>query len=303
MLAQKDSSSNDSELITDDENISVYRNVSHIENGEYLVSLKVEKGTFKSFGKIEEYIPEGFIASEGENQNGQFSFRNNVVKILWMTLPEENTLEVTYNLKSETDLLESVRVHGMFSYLNADQSEQIEMQASTFKNYYINESLPNEPIVEEAEISSSTDDSITSENEVIDIPEEIESNGEDALKEEIASDESENSNQLINDITNIPSPETSVTYKVQLAAGKKEVDQKYFVKVHNISEQVSIEYHESWYKYTIGKFDIYKQARDKRNEIWNKDNKINDAFVTAYNSGERITVQEALMISNQKWFK
>ena len=185
----------------------------------------------------------------------------------------------------------------MFSYLNADQSEQIEMQASTFKNYYINESLPNEPIVEEAEISSSTDDSITSENEVIDIPEEIESNGEDALKEEIASDESENSNQLINDITNIPSPETSVTYKVQLAAGKKEVDQKYFVKVHNISEQVSIEYHESWYKYTIGKFDIYKQARDKRNEIWNKDNKINDAFVTAYNSGERITVQEALMLS------
>ena len=48
---------------------------------------------------------------------------------------------------------------------------------------------------------------------------------------------------------------------------------------------------------------ILKEARDKRNQVWAENNKINDAFVTAYNSGERISVQEALMISKQKWFK
>ena len=55
-------------------------------------------------------------------------------------------------------------------------------------------------------------------------------------------------------------------------------------------------------KYTTGDFLAYKQARDGREEI--KSNyTFPGPFVVAYNNGERITVQEALMISNQKWVK
>jgi hypothetical protein len=49
----------------------------------------------------------------------------------------------------------------------------------------------------------------------------------------------------------------------------------------------------------IGSFGNYKEARNKREVL--RSGKAKDAFVTAYNGAKRITVQEALMISSQKW--
>ena len=58
--------------------------------------------------------------------------------------------------------------------------------------------------------------------------------------------------------------------------------------------------HQGWHKYTVGKFSIYKGARNYR-EIIKNQHKIKGPFVTAYNNGTRITVQEALMISKDQW--
>lgn len=317
----------DQKLVTEDDNIKITRTIQHINNGEYLVSLAIEKGAFNSFGKVEEYLPEGFIASSNENESGIFSFDNKKVKILWMALPTSNTINVSYNMMSESDLLDKATIHGMFSYLKVDESVQLEMKPSKFINYYVaseelaetgeenedrednmnesseleNESNPTNKDLASNEMAETTDDASNQNTNAaalanaVNVSEAANSNDSDiqeATKEE-----------LIESITDIPSAETDINYKVQIAAGKTEVNQAYFIRAHSINETVSIEYHNNWYKYTLGSYSVYKQARDRRNEIWNADNKINDAFVTAYNSGERITVQEALMISKQQWFK
>ena len=69
----------------------------------------------------------------------------------------------------------------------------------------------------------------------------------------------------------------------------------------SIGSKVSMELHEGWKKYIVGKYDKYKDARDSREAIRSKG--VENPFVTAYNSGKRITVQEALMVSSQQWVR
>ena len=67
-----------------------------------------------------------------------------------------------------------------------------------------------------------------------------------------------------------------------------------------LSESLDLEMHEGWHKFTFGNFPNYALAKEKRNE---KSNLSTQPFVTSYNNGNRITVQEGLMISNQTWLK
>ncbi len=104
-------------------------------------------------------------------------------------------------------------------------------------------------------------------------------------------------------IVDVPKPEKGVYFKVQLAAGQNNLNNEIFAKLYTFSEKFSLESHSGMYKYTTGYHQVYKAARDDRERITSKYNKFKGPFVTAYNDGERITVQEALMITSQKWYQ
>jgi outer membrane biosynthesis protein TonB len=295
--------------ITKTDDVKISRQIEHLQDGQYTVTLNIQKGNFNSFGKIEEYLPPGFIASEESSQEGKFSFDDKVMKILWMALPEVDQITVSYGIESTTDELDSATIHGVFSYLDEEESKQVAMKGSKFKNFYTAPLAEVKEEIEEAEVGNEPTEITEEQAEAIaDVVEESAEEKATEVGSEIAEAveepvQEETTQELEDEVTNIPAPETDVRYKVQIAAAKKEVDQQYFTSRHGISENVNMEYHNAWYKYTLGSYEVYRQARDKRNQIWADDNKINDAFVTAYNAGERISVQEALMITNQKWFK
>jgi cell division protein FtsN len=93
----------------------------------------------------------------------------------------------------------------------------------------------------------------------------------------------------------------NVNYVVQIGAYRNAIDPQALAARFGITENVRTDMHEGFTKCLVGSFGDYRGARDHRENIKSKG--VNDAFVAAYSAGKRITVQEALMISNQKWFR
>ncbi|MDR2937552.1 MAG: hypothetical protein LBU92_01260, partial [Prevotellaceae bacterium] len=98
-----------------------------------------------------------------------------------------------------------------------------------------------------------------------------------------------------------------LVFKVQLLATKTSVGddaaiESYFAQ-YNVTEPVIEEVQgfdptQFVYKYVVGPFKKYEQAANMRDQMWVRG--ITDAFVTCYYNGDRITIQEALMIANRK---
>ena len=74
----------------------------------------------------------------------------------------------------------------------------------------------------------------------------------------------------------------------------------HFVRQYNFTRPLIIEEHEEWIKYITGSFGEYKSARDARVDI-KESHDLPGPFVTAYSGNRRITVQEALLTTQQNW--
>ncbi|MCX7863257.1 MAG: hypothetical protein N2449_09725 [Bacteroidales bacterium] len=298
---------------TDDfdvKNIFCYREVVRQDN-QLLVHLLVNTADLPrdKYAKLQEAIPPGFQAAAIETNDGIFSFKDNTVKFLWMALPPQRQFVVSYKLTPTSGVLpDNVELNGSFSYI---ENETTKMKSIQNRNFL------NEPIM--ASVNKQKQESLTAQQIQV-------SNNQPSVQQQTNQNQQQTGKQIITQqqstqqkesnkqketaqqkqkerqstYTNIPEPETGIRFRVQIAAGHKPVNPKYYFKQYNITEPVRVEQHEGWHKYTVGSFGLYKEARDKRVQIW-QTTPIRDAFVSAYNNGVRITVQEALMIANQKW--
>lgn len=267
------------------------------EANDYLVKLLVNKGNAQKFAKIEEDVPAGFSAEALETKDAVFTFKDQKVKFLWMNLPADPRFVVSYKLiapDGKGDI--TVSLKGTFSYLVGDATRVIDIIQKDIDLSNI------DPKVLEGIISSAVSyegaSFVTGFTQSyaeggVDIPIEYKKI-EDKPKKKVAQEFDMQPFMLL--------PEKGVYYRVQIAAGHKPINIKRYFTRYNITYDVRTEKHDGWYKYSIGSFREYKEARDFRIFIWNT-TRINDAFVTAYNNGVRITVQEALMITNQQWYR
>lgn len=252
-----------------------YRKYTKVDN-EIIVELKVNKQSVgkDEFAKIQEDIPAGYSVEGLDAKGAIFSFKEQKAKFLWMALPPEDEFIVSYKLISQKPPdISTLNYTGKFSFIVEGNTVNVDIinkdfQSSTYLADNINKT-------DTTHIVNPVDTS-THHGTIV--------------------------NPDTNNVVNITSPVTGIFYSVQICALRKYREPKYFNShSYNLRDAIKIESHDGWNKYTVGKFEEYKKARDYRIQIWNT-TIVKDAFVAAYNNGQRITVQEALMIANQKWY-
>lgn len=300
------------------------RTVTELNSGEYMVNLRVKESDLDGFAKIQEIVPDGFMIQEEDSDGAVVTTSDDGVKFVWFEVPQMSEFGVSYRLVAESPG-DAPDVTGTFSYvLNNQPKEVAVIDQGTTEMIVDNTPDPvTDTTTEDTTTDTTTDtDTSTSGEDVADNTSDTGSDNDAGTDTDTTTDTSTDTTtedttaDVVADVeepkeieqkeapksTSVPNPETGVSYKVQIAASHNVVTQAYFEKKHSFKKNVNIENHQGWVKYTTGSFDVYKGARDERERIRNA-HSFRGPFVTAYNEGERITVQEALMISKQKWYK
>ena len=240
---------------------------------EFTVEIDLNKDGIKGFARIQEALPAGLTAMPLESKGGTFSFLDQKVKIIWDNLPTEENIKIAYRVSVVEDVLGTMSITGAFSYVENDDPKKVEIDVTTISISPKSSLAANTPPADASTVKT-TSTTVAETTAVVIAPVQ----------------------------TTIPQPTKSIVYKVQICAlSKLQRGTSYFESKFALGNKVSMEFHEGWRKYIVGKYNAYNEARDYRESVRLKG--IENPFVTAYNLGKRITVQEALMVSNQQWVK
>jgi hypothetical protein len=237
------------------------RNVPSEVPSEFIVELNVSKGNLGGFAKLVESLPEGFTATAMESAGGSFSFADQKVRYIWVSLPADPEFKITYKVKAPKNA-GTQSIDGVFSYIEEDETRKFIIAPS---NVTVGTGGGAVAVSNPDNTSSTPDNTMSA--------------------------------------TTINAPQAGVIYRVQIMALLKNRSTNVVANYYNLSAASVQKLPEAGLnKYLLRDTHTeYRQARDARENV--KSRGVVAPFVAAYNSGRRITVQDALMITSQKWYR
>ena len=309
--------------------VTVIRTITKgASDAEYIVNLKVQKGATRGFARYSDDLPAGLTAKAISTDGSSFSVADGKVKFVWVSVLLKDELELSYSLTAKTSVYATLK--GEYSYLEDNQSKKYalpaEQLAITIAEAVANTTpttttepantvvtTPTVAVVTPTEtavtptvavttpteaVATTTTAAVTpTENVAVVTPTETPSN---TTNNNTTTNENNTTNTIVENTTK---QEGNVNYMVQIGAFTNgNVTASVLKRQFRISEDIKSEMQGGFSKFMVGSHNEYRGARDQRERVRNN-NGVKGAFVVAYNQSKRITVQEALMISNQKWYK
>ena len=303
--------------------VNTWRKISPAGVNQWRVDLEIYHDGLSGFAKIEEFVPEGFTVIDLKSNGAVFNVDNEQIKYIWYDFPQIERVTVSYKMLPVLAMDGKTPViSGTFDFLDEEEKRSIPIGSSYGDELGVDEALaktgestqkpepatqpasPSETPAEETAMQEEAKETSPPESKPkADPPADKPSSDSKPEKEKAAPPKEDPSEKAYTDanIVDVPKPEEGVHFRVQVAAGKNNLSKEVFAKMYSFPENLKLENHKGWFKYTSGHHELYKAARNDRERITAQYSKFQGPFVTAYNDGERITVQEALMITSQKW--
>lgn len=269
--------------------------------GDMMVKLVIHRGTVTGFAKLEETIPNGVVAEAGENGGASFTFVDNKAKFVWLNLPPDTVFTVSYKVTPGSNISGDQSISGEFSYLLNDNATKFIITPATFTVQNSSPTQPQNtppvvvtPTVPPAVVTP-TVAVVPTVAPAVTVPPVVVDTAKPKVTQPVVVEQPKT---VVPEVTQA---KAGVNYRVQIMALHHAVESSYLGKKYSITENIKEEMAEGYTKYMVGGFDEYKAVRDHREEIRGKG--VAGPFVVAYTNGKRITVQEALMITKQQWYK
>lgn len=109
------------ELRAQDVNISIDHPERVRAGEEFTVSLLINKGSLTDYSRFSQDLPLGLTATNLNSPNADFSFDNQRVRIIWLKLPDEEKVNVSYKIQVDRRLKGTFFLGGVFAYVVEDE--------------------------------------------------------------------------------------------------------------------------------------------------------------------------------------
>lgn len=276
----------------DNSSVKCIRKVPSTVSSNFTVELTINKGNMLGFAKLVELLPDGLTATAGDAKGASFTFVDQKVKFVWVTMPTSPEFKISYNVTALPAANGSRSIDGAFSFIENDETKKITVPPSTFMVNGTNNAM--------AAVESKKDTVLSNNTSAAKITPK--KNPETLIEETIKEETNiTNANTQTLSANVIPTPQGDVNYRIQIAALHRAIEAKKLEDRYHLDQTVNTEMTQGFTKYTVGQHKEYLKARNAREVVKSKG--VVGPFVTAYNTGQRITVQEALMITSQQWYR
>jgi hypothetical protein len=268
---------------------------------EFIVELVLHLNGMKGFLKMQEWASNGCVLSKFQSAGATVTVDGSTIKFVWFEVPAAETVVVKYKVQCASIPEDGLTIDGKLSFTVDNQPREVPIiLASQAAKTEINVSQNS------GETKSEVQETQVKEEKKQDVEVVQEAKKDERIDTEVEVNEvkaPKNEQAKVKPQSNSTASQSRVSYKVQVLANHRSVSEQEWMDKYGLQDQKEVSNHEGWMKWTVGNFSDYKDARSKRESLNAQCPNLPGPFVAAFQDGNRITVQEALMISQQKWIQ